>query len=675
MDFHGDRVKVEVFRNRFQAIADEMAAVTLRTGHTVFVKETGDFGSALASAAGEVFAAPVNIGVTIMVGLPMAYAIRRSQELGEEEGDIFIANDPHATRGMATHLPDIYLWKPIFHEGRVVCYAVSFIHSSDVGGRVAGSIAPTNYEIFQEGLRIPPTKLLKRGEVNREFLDLFLLNVRIPEQNWGDLKALIAGLNTAERRIHELAARYGMAVVQDCITMVLDYAEAESRRLIGAVPDGAYTFWDYMEGDQFGGGLVRIKLHLRVQGTDLHLDFSETDPQVRFAINLPTYCQRGHWMIAFGVVNWLRSVAPGITYNAGLVRPVHLRIPEGNLLNPDEQAAVGVRAATMFRVADTFMGALAQAVQDVIPAAGSGQGSILLISVPDPATGRTRVSVVQPLCGGSGARPSKDGIDGIDFLMGFLRNIPTETIEAEMPGVVVLRYALRQDSGGAGRWRGGAGVELVVRVFPPYATITSRGMERYLLRPWGRMEGRPGEKGRTLLNPGTSRERDIGKIDVLSLDPGDVLYVATQGGGGYGDPLEREPARVWDDVRNELVSPREAEAEYGVVITDGMVDDEATTRRRDALRTRHRPAGPFGFGRERLEYEERWPDPLQSALNRAVAPYPPLLRAFLRDRTMRLAEARAARGEEISEDVLRMLVTTIQESLAHRADRPGADMP
>jgi N-methylhydantoinase B len=508
---------------------------------------------------------------------------------------------------------------------------------------------------------------MKKGEVNREFLELFLLNVRIPEQNWGDLRALLVGLATAERRMNDLVARYGISEVQDGIGRVLDYAEAEARSIISRAPDGTYTFWDYMEGDQFGGGIVRIKLHLTIQGSDLHLDFSETDPQVRFAINMPTHSQPGHYMLAFGVVNWLRTTAPEITYNSGLVRPVHLVVPEGNLLNPDESAAVGVRAATMFRVADVIAGALAQALPEEIPAAGSGQGSILLIATPDTATGKTKVSVVQPLAGGSGARPTKDGIDGIDFLMGYLRNIPTEVIEAEMPGVMVLRYALRPDSAGPGRWRGGTGIELTLQVFPAYATITNRGMERYIFRPWGRLGGGAGDKGRTLLNPGTEREQDIGKIDVLPLEPGDVLYLATQGGGGYGNPLARDPARVRDDVINGLVSVSQACDIYGVILHNGTVSEAATLRQREKLEHQQQSGGSFGWGPERLAYEARWPDSLQTALNEAVAPSPIALRSFLRDRAVRLAEARAERGERISVPILQELVAEVRHSLTqHR---------
>jgi len=671
-----DAVLLEVLRNRFQAIADEMATTILRAAHTVFVKETGDFGAALVSVDGEVFAAPLNIGVTIMVGLPFAESLRRSRLLGEEEGDVFISNDPHATRGMATHLPDLFVWKPVFHAGRPVCYIVSFIHASDIGGRVPGSIAPSNHEIFQEGLRIPPTKLVRRGTLNQELLDILALNVRIPEQNWGDLKALLAGVSTAERRLHELNARYGVGVIEGGISAVLDHAEAEARAIIARVPDGTYTFWDYLEGDHIGGGVVRIKLRLSVEGSDLHLDFSETDPQVRFAINLPTYGHRGNWMVAYGVVNWLRSVAPGITYNGGLVRPLHLHVPEGNLLNPDERAAVGGRVATILRVADTIAGALAQALPEVFPAAGSGQSSILLVSLPDPGSGKTKVSVVQPLCGGSGGRPMKDGIDGIDVLGGFLRNIPTEVIEGEMPGLLIQRYALRPDSGGPGRWRGGTGIELELRIFPPYAVVTARAMERYRFRPWGRMGGLPGATGRTVLNPRTPRERELGKLDVLEVEPGDVLWFATQGGGGYGDPLDREPERVLEDVRNGIVSVEAAREAHGVIFRGDAVDEAATRQLRMGRRQEGGRGEPFGFGPEREEFERRWPDTIQSHLNRIVTNYPTPLRTFLRERVVAQAEQHLAGGGVLSPQVLEASLQQILRALSagpgHRPSEEGS---
>ena len=203
-----DKVRLEILSNRFQAIVDEMAQVVSRTAHTVFVKETQDYGSVLVSRQGEVFAAPRRYGVLMMIGMPMEGAL---DYIGDNvhEGDIFVSNDPEATRGMCTHLSDVYLWKPIFIDGELLCWAWSFIHVSDIGGRVAGSIAPSSHEVFQEGLRITPQKLYQRGVLNKPLLDMILANCRTPDQNWGDMKACLAGLATSENRVHELVAQYG----------------------------------------------------------------------------------------------------------------------------------------------------------------------------------------------------------------------------------------------------------------------------------------------------------------------------------------------------------------------------------------------------------------------------------------------------------------------------------
>src|SRR5438132_4903616 len=484
-----------------------MAQIISRTAYTVFVKETQDYGAALVSIKGEVFAAPRRYGVLMMIGMPMDDAIAC---LGEDvrEGDIFISNDPEATRGMATHLSDVFLWKPIFYEGRLICYAWSFIHVSDVGGRVAGSIAPSNYEVYQEGIRVPPRKLFSQGKLDDSFLAMFLANCRIPDQNWGDMKACVAGLHTVERRVHELLDRYGMATVTQGIDSILNYAERQARRIIARFPRGTYTYIDYLEADMVGEGLLRIKLDLTIHEDEMMLDFSGTDPQVRAALNIPTYGKHGHWMLIMGLVNWLCTVEPTIAYNAGLVRPMKVRIPEGSLLRPAPGAAYGARYSTSHKVCDVTIGALAQAVPDELPAFDSGQGSILLVAIPDFETGQTKVSVVQPIVGGSGARPQEDGVDGTMVILNFLRNIPTESIENDMPPILIHRYGLRQDSGGPGKYRGGAGIEIELQTFSPNTIVTSRCMERYIFPPPGRLGGWPGTTGYTLLSPDTPQAQD-----------------------------------------------------------------------------------------------------------------------------------------------------------------------
>ena len=662
-----DRVLLEIMKNRFQAIVGEMGQAIQRTGHTVFIKETSDFGSVLVSPGGEIFAAPLNIGVTVLIGTPMDTAIAAVDHY--DGGDILIANDPTSTGAMATHLPDLYVWRPIFIDGQLLCFAWTFIHASDVGGKVPGSISPTSYDIQQEGLIIPPTKLFRRGELNEEFRALLLTNSRIPEQTWGDLKALVAALTIAEQRVRELVARYGLAVVRDAMDGVLDYAERQAREIIAQIPDGTYRFHDYMEGDQFGVGTIRIELALTVRGSDIIADFTGTDPQVPASLNIPTHSKRGHWMIVPALVKLFKTVNPAITYNSGMVRPIELRIPARTLLNPEPGAACGVRAATMFRVFDVVCGALVQAIPGEVPAAGSGQGCIVLVSLLDVASGERKISVVQPLCGGCGGRPQKDGIDGVDFSLGSLRNVPTEALESEMP-LVITHYGLRPDSCGDGLHRGGNGVELILRIFTPHTIMTARGMERYAFRPWGVGGGSAGTTGFTRLRRRGGEWQEIGQIDVLHLEPGDEVHFGTQGGGGWGDPLARPLAAVARDVAEGLISVERARDVYGALFTGTTLDWEATERHRTQLRATRGPLPAFAFGPEREAYETVWPDQLHRAINAALAHYPPALRFFLRRQLVAAIRAEAGDGGTPSPAAVPRLLDKIHQQLAMR---DGAD--
>jgi len=639
-----DPVLLEILRNRLKAIAEEMAAVTLRTGFTVFVKETSDFGACLVAPNGEVMSAPTDTAVSLMVGLPAWEVINAVGAY--EEGDIGITNDPDTTHGLSTHLPDIWLWKPIFADGHIIGFGFNFIHSSDVGGKVAGSISPSSYEIFQEGVRIPPMKLYRRGEPNQELINLVLANSRIPDQNWGDIKAQIASLNVAERRMHELVQRYGREVVSTGIEDLMDHAELRSRELIRRIPDGDYTFTDYMEVDWADAGQVRIKLNLRIRGTEMTLDFEGTDYQVQAAFNLPTWNQRGHYMVCFPILNFFRTLDPEVPYNSGLVRPIELRIPRGTLMNPEPGAAYGVRAATMFRVLDIINGCLTQALPDIIPAASSGGIAIVLVSTIDPVTGERRVSVAQPLNGGSGGRPRQEGIDGTSFTGGWLRNIPNEVLEADMP-VLVEEYGYREGSAGAGKHRGGCGIRFRLKTMAPETLMTARGLERFIFRPYGLRGGKPGELYRLTLNPGTERESNLGKIDVLMLEAGDVVQFETSSGGGFGDPFDRDPQLVLADVQAGLVTAPAAESDYGVVIRAGAIDTKATEARR-----RKRPVSAefVDVGPERRAYEQIWSDEVVSEMLRLLATYPTRLRPILRNRVRHWVEglARPVRPPELA---------------------------
>ncbi|MBI4247798.1 MAG: hydantoinase B/oxoprolinase family protein [Candidatus Rokubacteria bacterium] len=653
-----DPILQEVYKNLFQGIVDEAGQMIMRAAHTVFIKETQDFVVTLATPDGEAFAASRRIGIWLAIGMPLRSAL---EAVGTpREGDVYITNDPEATRGLVTHLPDTFVWRPVFYRGELVCYAVAFVHLTDVGGLAPGSVQPSAAEQLQEGLIIPPTRLVSEGQLNEELLALMGANCRSPEQNRGDVRALLGAVNNAAQRLLGLIDKEGLESVRAGMSGVLDYAETQAREVFRTIPDGTYTFADYLEGDVVPDGRpIRIKLDLVARDGALTLDFSATDPQVRAALNIPTYGQPGHYLIVIGLVSFLRSVNPDVTYNSGLVRPVRLVAPRGSLLNPEAGAPCGARQATFFRVAEVVMGALAQAIPERIPAAGCGQGSILFVAVPDFTTGRSRVSIVQPLVGGSGGRPTMDGTDGVDFNTGFYRNIPSEVLESDMP-VVVERYGLRPGSGGAGKFRGGMGLDYALTVLPPEGVLTSRGMERYVFQPWGREGGQPGANGRTALTTADGARAELGKIDVLRMLPRSTLEIQTAGGGGYGDPFARDPALVLADVLDGLVAPEQARQEYGVAIVESRVDERETARLRQGARP---PRERFNFGPTRVAYDERWPDALQTALNRLTAGLAPAPRQYVRGRLIEAIEQRRARGERLDDTALGTVYQRVMDEL------------
>jgi N-methylhydantoinase B len=631
-------VQLEIFRNRFQAIVEEMASVTLRTGFTVFVKETSDFGACLVAPTGEVLAAPTETSVSLMIGLPGWEAIGAFDSY--EEGDVCIANDPDTTRGLSTHLPDIWVWRPIFVDGEIIAFAFNFIHSSDVGGRVPGSITPVATDVWQEGLRIPPLKLVRAGTMNDDIIKLILTNCRIPDQNWGDIKAELASLATADRRVRELVERYGRDAVRDGIADLLTSAEERARKIISTIPDNRYEASDYMEIDTGEGSdrPIRIALALEIRGDEIKLDFTGSDVQVKAAFNLPTYGQPGHYMLSLALLNYFRTLDPEIPYNSGLTRPLSMVLPQGTIVNPDPGRAYGVRAATFIRVMDCIMACLGQALPDVTPAASAGAIAIVLVSNIDPATGKRRITVAQPLSGGSGGRPRQDGIDGTSFTGGWLRNVPNEVLEAEMP-VLVEDYGYATDSAAPGTRRGGAGIRFRMRNLQPGTVLTARGLERFRFNAWGSLGGAPGANTRVTLDS-AGAARAIGQIDLIELGGGDVVEFVSPTGGGYGDPALRDPKHVLDDVLDFYVSVEAARSGYGVAIRDGAVDVEETR----ALRAARAPRAGTDKGAARAAFEAQWPEAVQHDLIMALLGQPAAVRDTLRVPLERRIRAQMSAG-------------------------------
>ncbi len=644
-----DAVTLELLRNYSQGAAEEMAYVVERTAYTTFVKETADFTTGLLTPAGRFFAYPLNVGVSSFVGLDYATTLEAAGPL--EEGDIILTNDPYSTGAAVTHLPDLHVLKPIFWDGRLVCYGFGFLHCSDIGGMVPASITPRAAEIFQEGLRLPPKKLFRAGEVNRDILDIILANCRIPEQNWGDLKALVAGMNTGERRVHQLIRKFGLDTIEKGMEDLIAYTDRKVRAVIRRMPPGRYEFTDYIEDDVATDIPIRLKVAVTIGDGEIHLDFTGSDSQVGSALNVPTG-GRVHPFMAVALINYFITTDPSIPLNAGVLGPVRMTLPVGSVVNPQFPAACGVRYATVIRIYDTVLGALARAVPEHVPAASAGQGCMVALSLPDPKAGRRHVTVVEPMIGGGGGRPGQDGIDGCDAALGFLKTTPAESLEVEVP-IVVRRFHLVPESAGPGRFRGGFGVRLDFQVFQPEGIVTARGMERLRFQPWGMNGGAAARSGAVMLNPGTSRERPIPKIDVLALEPGDVLSVRTAGGGGYGDPFERPAEAVRDDVHAGLLSPEHARESYGVVLQADEVDEEATK----ALRRPRLTASPrtgFDFGPGRTEHERVWTAELYETFIGILMELPTAYRPYVRRTLYRRVQEEAGRGPVAPAAVQRM---------------------
>ncbi len=570
-----DPLTLEILGNKLAAASEEMCLTLQRVGRTLYVKETADFACALAGLDGRFFAYPRSIGVSGFVGLDCLPTIKAVGEL--EPGDVIFTNDPYRSSGLSTHLPDLHVIAPCFHEGRIVAYAWAFVHCSDVGGRVPSSISPTNSEIYQEGLQVPPLKLVRRGEIDPVVELLFRANSRTPDANMGDIRAMLAAMEVGRKRVERVIAQHGAADFLAAQDDLRDYAEARARAALAGLPDGAWRFEDYLDSDVVSDLPVRLAVTVRLEGGGITIDFTGTDPQLAAAMNIPSAGLVHPWL-TLRVMAMVATIDPTVPLNAGLQRPIRMIAPEGTVVNPVRPAAVGVRHAACVRVNDLINGALGQAAPHVMTAANSGMIVPVVVAEPDGRGGRN-VQVIEPMTGGTGARFGADGTDGRDPSISNLANNPVETVEAEL-AVEIERYALRQDSAGPGQWRGGAGLELTFRIGAEGSMVLARGMERAVFRPWGMAGGAPGAPAELTILRQDAPAEALTRIDVLELKAGDRVRLSTAGAGGYGHPYDREPAQVLEDVAQGLVSSEAAARDYGVVVVHGAVDEAATAARR-----------------------------------------------------------------------------------------------
>lgn len=619
-----DSTNLQVLANYCAAAAESMGWTLMRTAHSTFVKETEDFSCQVLTPAGLTVASPLSFGATWYTNLDYGGVI---ETFDYREGDICITSDPYSGY-VATHTPDIHMWKPVMRDGHLMCFVGNHIHNTDVGGAVPATLSRSLTEIQQEGLRIPPMRLMRDGVMNQDLLRIIAHNVRMPEQNWGDLNAQIACVNVGERKVHEIIDRFGRETFSAGLDGLLDYAEKQARGVIRGIPDGEYFFADYADEDQAGGYPVRVAVTLRIHGDSLTVDYTGSDPQLVSSLNMPTGGKERHSLAMVGVVYALFCLDPGITLNAGMVRPARAILPEGSVMNAVMPAAVGMRSLMSNLAQTAVIGAFCRALPDRMPAS-PGSGMSLMNVKTSTSTGRTVMASIGPVGGGAGGGPAADGAEGSGANMSYLKNTPVEINEAEVP-VLIRRYGLVPDSGGAGLHRGGSALEMEFQVFAPQTMVTARNRDRSVFSAWGLQGGKPGRVSRFVRNPGTPGSVELGSTDIVLCEPGDVILIQGPGAGGYGDPLQRPPAAVRDDVRRGFISAGAAWADYGVVLTPGLeIDEPATMRQRMGMPAR---CGEFGHGPGRIAFEAVWSLERYDALHRILVQVPVTWRFFIKHR-------------------------------------------
>nr|WP_237711487.1 hydantoinase B/oxoprolinase family protein [Paracidovorax oryzae] len=381
-----------------------MAHTLMRTAHSAFVKETEDFSCTIMTPEGLTFASPKTLGATWYPGLDFSGVIELID--GYEPGDIGMTNDAYSGY-VATHTPDVMMWKPVFHEGEILCFVGGHLHNTDMGGAVPASLSRTLTEIQQEGIRFPPSKIVRRGVLDESLMRLMDINVRSPQQNRGDMQAQIAMLMTGERRILEIVQRFGREGFLAGMRSMLDYSEQQARAIVRAMPDGAYRFSEYADEDSQHGKPLRVAIELRIQGDTLEFDFSGSDPQLNSSLNMPTGGKERHVLALVGLNYVLYSLNPDILLNAGMLRVARCILPEGSVVNPLPPAAVGMRSLTCKVVQYATLGLFSQVVPDRLPASPAGGMSIVNVRTTD-RHGKSVIAAIGPVGGGAGGDPSID---------------------------------------------------------------------------------------------------------------------------------------------------------------------------------------------------------------------------------------------------------------------------
>lgn len=568
-----DEVTQEVLRHRFDAIANGMQTALIRSSYSDIVKETEDASAAIFDREGRTIeqsvSNPSHLGMLIPA-VERIIEVFDPTEMAPE--DVYLMNDPYEG---GTHLPDLTVLKPVFAEGQVIAFGVCMSHHQDVGGMTPGSIPPNATEIYQEGIRIPPLKLYDGGDSNETAFSILRRNVRVPETVIGDLNAQIAACSYAERRLADVAEEFGTDVFATVVDRLIDNAEERTRTILADIPDGEYSFHDYLDDDGITQETaIRIEATVSIDGSDVGVDFSGSADQVTGPVNsVPGATLSAVYYVIRAITD------PEIPNNAGCFVPVSVHLPERSVVNPSPPAPVNARSITIHRIANVLMGAFSKATPERMIACSSNPSAILSLGGTE-AEGSQWV-VTELTSGGMGARPTKDGLSCISLDISNIKNIPAEVLEMDYP-LRVREFNLWPDSGGDGRYRGGLGGRRRIEVRQDDVTMTHR-RDRFRTQPWGVRGGRPAPKAKTVIHQEESKS--IPSKAVMTLDDGDEIDLYLTGGGGYGSPLDRPIDAVQYDLENGLITDETATEVYGIRFTeDGQVDETATHEHREACR-------------------------------------------------------------------------------------------
>jgi len=570
-----DPITVEVIGNALLATAESMGATLIKSAFSPNIKERRDCSTALFDSCGVTIAQAEHIPLHLGSLIGVVNTILQQYSTEEiMEGDVFVANDPYV--GGGTHLPDVTVISPFFYEGTLTAFAGNIAHHSDIGGRVPGGIAGDSRSIYEEGIRIPPLRIIEKGKLREDVLNFIILNCHIPDQRRLDFQGQFATNQVALRRLTEICDTYGRQVFLSSLEELLHYGERKLRAGVAKVPDGEYSFTDYLDDDGISREKIPIAVTVRVRGENLEVDFTGSGDQVEGAVNVVESALSATVFYAIKAV-----IDPGIPPNGGFHRAVKIVAPTGTIVNPSEPAAVGARTDTCQHICGAIFGAFSKALPDTIIAGSNDASTSIVLSGINQWRENRRYIYVEALGGGMGARPHKDGLNGVQVHITNTSNLPVESLETEYP-LLVERYELIDGSGGAGRFRGGMGIRRSLRLLSREADFSSHG-DRHTIPPWGLFGGQEGRPGKFILNPGTAGERIIpSKTSALKLRENDLFVAETPGGGGYGNPSERDPQLVLRDYLEGRILEKEVEAIYKVVLnpTKKKVDLEATAKMR-----------------------------------------------------------------------------------------------